>query len=80
MEKKYSKVYTVEDKDFRYNYEDALVEFIYIDEDETMVIDAIGLSDEGWKNDKEGYLWVYANDLEYEMQSLMQNAEFEFGL
>lgn len=79
---KYSEIHTVEEMDFRYNYEHGLVEYIYFDKEnnKTEILDCIGLSKDNWEDGKEGYLMVYANDLDYEMQSMMAGLEEEFGL
>lgn len=80
--KKYSFVHTVEGKDFRYNYTDGLLEFIYFDiaSNKIEIIDMIGLSEHSWENDREGYMLVYSNDLDYELNALMETAKDEFGL
>lgn len=80
MAKKYSKIYKVGGWPLRYNYEQALLELVYdwdLDDDgnkvplaEPDVLDAVGLSRENWKDDRQYWLERYAADLNEEVGHL----------
>lgn len=70
----YSKNYIYDGKRFRYNYDEALVELIYKNEDgEWEAVDAVGLRPENWENKeiRDQYLFEYSIDLEEEMAAEM---------
>ena len=72
MEKRYSKIYKIEGREFRYDYKNALLELVYKNENgDIEMLDAIGLSREGWKYDKEGYLHQYHIQVEEELAAML---------
>ena len=58
--KKYSKIYHVNGKDFRYNYDTCSIEWLYDDE----VVDEIGCYLEDWQESPKEMCEYFANEIE----------------
>jgi hypothetical protein len=73
----YSKVVKYGKKSFRYNFTDALLEWIHGKDNAEYewkkgdVIDCIGLSREGWKKNSAEYIAQYADEIDEESASLL---------
>ena len=63
---KFSKTYKINGREFRYNYDDALLCWVY--EDET--IDEIGLIRDNWEENPEYWCETYYSRIEEEMAYL----------
>lgn len=71
---KYSKNYTIQGKTFRYDYDHAVVEWIYKNEDgKWEVLDGAGLRLENWKNKeaRDEYLQEWIMDIEADAEYQM---------
>lgn len=79
---KYSKVIKKDDKQFRYNYKDNVVEYIGEIDGEIEILDSIGLSKENWDNKeaRDEYLDQYIMDLNEEESYMTKDLMDEFGL
>ena len=76
---RYSEIYNYQGKAFRYDYENSLLQYVYIvEEDDELLgkkgdiveIDAVGLNKEHWENkpQRDEYLFEYVADLEAEAE------------
>jgi len=72
-DKKYSKIIKIQKRSFRYNYEDAVLEWVFNGE----VVDSIGLSRKGFETAGESYCQEYYNDIEEETWYLAQDFKKE---
>ena len=73
----YSRNYKIEGKTFRYDYDNAIVEWIYKDEDtgEWEVLDGVGLRYENWvnKDARDEYLTEWAYEIEADTECMMND-------
>lgn len=90
---KYSKVVDYRGRKFRYNYDEALVEWVRfydydfdennelvkIELDTPYVIDAVGLHKDNWKTYRDEYLDQWSDELDEESRILQAQLEAEFG-
>jgi hypothetical protein len=79
-DKKYSKVYNFEGRKYRYNFEECVLEWVHdedckFDENDELIFfkiplkvaDCIGLSKDGWNNNKMDYIAEYHAQIDEEV-------------
>lgn len=87
---RYSEIYELDGKKFRYDYRDSIVENVYVlEEDEEYIgkkgdifeIDAAGLKRENWENKRlrDMYLREWIMELDENARYLAKEIEEEFG-
>lgn len=71
--KKYSEIITSKNREFRYDFENALLQYVYIDTEENnkiQIIDEIGLMVDEWLESSDFWIDTYHEHLNLELQAL----------
>ena len=74
--KKYSKIYKIESRKFRYNYKESLLELLGRNNE---IIDEIGCNIDDWKESPITSIEMYILRLDEEMHYIMKDFEEEFA-
>lgn len=77
MKERYSKIYKVVTgkhtfRSFRYDYEECILECVYVDiEDGIVLLDSIGLNPENWKDNPKYWCERYNEDITEELRYMI---------
>lgn len=70
--KSYSAIVKFKNREFRFDFENCVLEFISVEGGSVEVLDAIGVSNEDWLYNQEFVLEMYNADLDEEMAYLLE--------